>query len=80
MSKKDAAFTLGLSILMGVLWVAGEVVMGVWFAVPRAGHIFWFCLIVGVTLIASVWHAMVVDDSDRKDPKREKYEKKTRKK
>ncbi len=79
MTKKDALFTFGLTILMGVVWVLGEVVMGLWFAVPVGGHIFWFGLIVAVTLIVSVWHSMIDDESLRKTPREEKYERKTRK-
>lgn len=80
MSKKDFMFILGLTLLMGVLWVAGEVVMGLWIAVNRAGHIAYFVTIVAVTLGVSVWHSMKEDESDFRDPKREKYERKTKKK
>ncbi len=78
MTKKDAMFTFGISVLMGVIWVAGEVIMGLWLPIHTKGHIFWFALIVGLTLIISVWHAVITDESMRTDPKREKYEKKTR--
>lgn len=80
MNKKDFIFTLGLCILMGVLWVAGEVIMGLWIAVNTKGHIFWFAGIVIATLVISVWHSMKEDESDLKDPKRAKYERKTKKK
>lgn len=80
MSKKDLMFIFGLTLLMGVLWVAGEVVMGLWIAVSTAGHIAYFVAIVAVTLAVSVWHSMKEDESDLKDPKREKYERKTKKK
>ena len=30
MNKKDLKFTIGLTILMGVLWAIGELVMGLW--------------------------------------------------
>lgn len=80
MSKKDLMFIFGLTLLMGVLWVAGEVVMGLWIAVNTAGHIAYFVTIVVVTLGISVWHSMKEDESDLKDPKRAKYERKTKKK
>ena len=64
---------------MGVLWVLGEIVMGLWLAVNSKGHIFWFVAIVAVTLIVSVWHSMITDESDLEDPKRAKYERKTNK-
>ncbi|MCM1228674.1 MAG: hypothetical protein NC489_00925 [Ruminococcus flavefaciens] len=65
---------------MGVLWVAGEVVMGLWVAVNTAGHIAFFATVVVVTLVISVWHSMKEDESDLQDPKRAKYERKTKKK
>ncbi|MCM1133370.1 MAG: hypothetical protein NC340_07850 [Ruminococcus flavefaciens] len=80
MKKKDFIFTLGLCLLMGVLWVAGEVVMGLWVAVNTAGHIAFFATVVVVTLVISVWHSMKEDESDLQDPKRAKYERKTKKK
>ena len=33
MKKKDVTFTIGLTILMGVIWAVGELVMGLWLAV-----------------------------------------------
>ena len=57
----------------------GELVMGLWVAVVPRTHIFWFAFIVAVTLIVSVWHSMIEDKSDLKDPKREKYERKVSK-
>ena len=79
MKKKDITFIIGLTILMGVIWVLGEVVMGLWIAVYPWVHIVWIALIVVITLGISVWHSMIDDKSDLKDPKREKYERKTRK-
>lgn len=76
MKKKDLVFTFGLTLLMGILWVAGEVVMGLWIAAPSWVHILWFALIVAVSLVVSVWHMMVEDESGRRDRKREKYERK----
>ena len=35
MKKKDITFTIGLAILMGVIWGIGELVMGLWVAVPK---------------------------------------------
>lgn len=79
MKKKDLIFTLGLTLLTGVLWIAGEVVMGLWIAAPPIVHILWMVGIVAATLVISVWHSMLKDESDRVDPKLEKYERKTKK-
>lgn len=79
MKKKDIIFTLGLTIFMGILWMIGELVMGLWIAVIPVTHIFWFAGIVLVTLIVSVCHSMKEDESDRKDPKQEKYDRKVKK-
>lgn len=79
MNKKDLKFTIGLTILMGVLWAIGELVMGLWVAVVPKAHIFWLVLIVIITLGVSVWHSMIEDKSDLVDPKRAKYERKTTK-
>ena len=79
MKKKDFLFTFGLTLLMGVLWVTGEIIMGMWLAVPNWGHILWFVGIVIVTLVISVWHSFLEDESERKDPKLEKYERKVNK-
>lgn len=80
MSKKDLMFIFGLSLLMGVIWVVGEVVMGLWIPVSIGGHIAFFVAVVALTLIISVWHSLKNDESDLKDPKRAKYERKTKKK
>ncbi len=79
MNKKDLKFTIGLTILMGVLWAIGELVMGLWVAVMPKAHIFWLALIIIITLGVSVWHSMIEDKSDLVDPKRAKYERKTTK-
>ncbi|MDE6501964.1 MAG: hypothetical protein K2L10_07770 [Ruminococcus sp.] len=79
MKKKDIMFIIGLSILMGVVWILGEIVMGLWIAVVPKAHIFWFVLIVVLTLVISVWHSMLEDESDLEDPKRVKYERKVNK-
>lgn len=79
MNKKDLKFTIGLTILMGVLWAIGELVMGLWVAVVPKTHIFWLVLIIIITLVVSVWHSMIEDKSDLVDPKRAKYERKTTK-
>jgi fatty acid desaturase len=79
MKKKDLFFTFGLTLFMGILWIAGEVVMGLWLAVPAWGHIAWMAGIVVVTLIISVWHSLMEDESGRRDPKTEKYERKVNK-
>lgn len=79
MKKKDFTFILGLTILMGVLWIVGEIVMGLWIPVVPAVRLAWRIGIVVVTLIISVWHAMIEDESDKKTPHQKKYEKKTKK-
>lgn len=79
MKKKDVMFIMGLSILMGVIWIVGELVMGLWIAVVPKAHVVWFVLIVCLTLVISVWHSMLEDESDLEDPKRVKYERKVNK-
>lgn len=79
MNKKDLIFTFGLTLLMGVMWVVGEIIMNLWIAVSTTGHILWFIGIIVVTLVINVWHSMKDDESDRTDPKREKYKRKTKK-
>ena len=79
MKKKDFIFTIGLCMLMGVIWVVGELVMGLWIAVKPSAHIFWMIGIVVVTLAVNIWHSFKEDESDLTDPKREKYERKVQK-
>lgn len=80
MSKKDLIFTLGLTLLMGVIWIVGELIMGLWIAVIPSAHIFWLAGIVVVTLAVNIWHSMKEDESDRTDPKKAKYDRKIQKK
>ena len=80
MKKKDVVFTIGLTIFMGVLWMIGVLVMGLWIPVRPKAYLWWFIFIVVVTLIISVWHSMKEDQSDQSDPKRQKYLRKTSKK
>lgn len=79
MTKKDLMFTFGLCLFMGIIWVVGELVMGLWIAVIPSAHIFWLVGIVVVTLAVNIWHSMKEDESDVKDPKREKYDRKVNK-
>jgi len=79
MKKKDITFIIGLSIFMGVIWVVGEIIMGLWLAVKPGTHIIWFAVVVVITLGVSVWHSMINDNSDLEDPKRAKYERKVNK-
>ena len=79
MKKKDLVFTIGLCIFMGVLWIVGELVMGLWIAVVPKVHLWWLVGIVAVTLVISVWHSMIEDTSEQHDPKREKYRRKVNK-
>lgn len=76
MNKKDLIFTFGLCIFMGVIWGIGMLVMGLWIPVRPKVYIWWFVGIVVTTLVINVWHAMKEDESDLKDPKREKYQRK----
>ncbi len=80
MKKKDLIFTVGLCLLMSIIWISGELVMGLWIAVVPSAHKFWLIGIVAVTLVINVWHFMKEDESDKSDPKRAKYERKTKKK
>lgn len=79
MKKKDITFIIGLTIFMGVIWIVGELVMGLWIAVVPAVRMAWRIGIVVATLFISVWHAMLEDKSDKKTPHEEKYERKTKK-
>lgn len=79
MKKKDLVFTMGLTILMGVLWIVGEVVMGLWIPVVNAVHIIWLTAIIFVTLGISVWHSFIEDESYKKSSRQAKYERKTAK-
>lgn len=79
MSKKDILFTLGITLLMGVVWGLGELITGMWVPVKESFHIFWFGGVVLATLIISVWHSMKEDESDRTDPKKAKYDRKMKK-
>ncbi len=79
MKKKDFIFILGLTLFMAVLWISGELVMGLWIPVVPAVRIIWLVSIVVVTLGVSIWHVMIEDNSDKQDPKRAKYERKVQK-
>lgn len=76
MKKKDLIFTMGLTLLMGVIWMLGELVMGLWIAVIPSAHIFWIVGIVLVTLIINVWHTFKEDKSGEEDARKSKYERK----
>ena len=75
MNKKDLVFIFGLTLFMGVLWAVGEVITGIWIEVPSKFHIIWLVVIVAVTLVISVWHSVIEDESGLKDPKQERIEK-----
>ncbi len=64
---------------MSIVWMTGELVMGLWIPVTDNVHQIWLIFIAVVTLVVNVWHSMKKDESDRKDPKREKYERKVNK-
>lgn len=76
MKKKDFVFILGLTILMGVLWITGELVMGLVIPVRPWVYIAWRVGIVAVTLGISVWHSMIEDQSEKKTSRQAKYERK----
>ena len=80
MKKKDLVFIIGLTIIMGVLWMAGFLVMGLWIPVTVKAHRAWLIFIIVTTLTISVWHSMKEDESDLSDPRKEKYQRKTEKK
>ena len=79
MKGKDVLFIIGLTMLMGIVWVLGELVMGLWVAVVPRAHVFWTTGIIILTVIISVWHSMIEDESDRTDPKTAKYYRKIEK-
>lgn len=66
-------------MLMGILWVVGEVVMGLWVAVKPSVHIFWFVGVVGATLAINIWHMFKNDKADSENPKISKYKRKAEK-
>ena len=76
MKKKDVVFTIGLCIITGIMWMAGELVMGLWIPVRPKVHLWWLIGIVIFTLAVNIWHSFIEDESDKKDPRREKYERK----
>ena len=79
MKRKDTLFIIGLTMLMGIIWIVGELVMGLWIAVVPRAHVFWTTGIIILTVVISVWHSMLEDESDRTDPKKAKYYRKTEK-
>lgn len=76
MKKKDVVFTVGMCVFMGVLWMAGELVMGLYIPVRPKTHLWWLIFIVGFTLTVNIWHSLIEDNSDIRDKHREKYERK----
>ena len=64
---------------MGIIWVVGEVVNGPMDSGSSEGHVFWTCGNSILTVFISVWHSMIEDESDRTDPKKAKYYRKTEK-
>ena len=76
MKKKDVVFTVGMCVFMGVLWMAGELVMGLYIPVRPKVHLWWLIFIVGFTLAVNIWHSLIEDNSEMRDKRREKYERK----
>ena len=58
MKKKDIIFIIGLSIFMGVMWIAGELVMGLWIAVVPVVRLIWRIGIVAAALIKNASRSM----------------------
>ena len=79
MTKKDIVFTIGLTILMGIIWIVGELVMGLWLAVVPKVHIFWAVGVAVLTLSISVAHSMMEDKHNDEEDAPTKYERKVRK-
>ncbi|MCC8135510.1 MAG: hypothetical protein LIO40_02385, partial [Ruminococcus sp.] len=77
MKKKDFVFTLGLTLFMGILWIVGELVMGLWIAVVPAVRMAWRIAIIVLTVGISVWHSLIEDKSEKKYHSQDKYERKT---
>jgi len=80
MKKKELIFTFGLCLLMCLIWIAGELVMGLWLPVYPWVYIVWRVGIVVVTLGINIWHSLREDRSEEnKTPAQAKYERKTQK-
>ncbi|MBP3745853.1 MAG: hypothetical protein J6I47_00115 [Ruminococcus sp.] len=76
MKKKEIVFTIGLCIFMGVLWIIGELIMGLWIPVLPKTHLYWLIGIVAFTLIVNIWHGMKEDTSEPETPHNRKYDRK----
>lgn len=74
MKKNDFTFIIGLTLLAGIIWVVGELVMGMWIAVYWWVPVVWRILIVVGTLSVSVWHSFKYDD-DFNDSDNKKHKK-----
>lgn len=76
MKKKDIVFTIGLCIFMGVLWITGELIMGLWLPVVPKMHLYWLVGIVSFTLIVNIWHGMIEDEYEPESQRKTKYDRK----
>lgn len=74
MKKNDFTFIIGLTLLASIIWVVGELVMGMWIAVYWWVPVVWRILVVVGTLSVSVWHSFKYDE-DFKDSDDEKHKK-----
>lgn len=63
MKKHDFTFIIGLSILFAVIWIVGELIMGLWIAVYPWVPTVWRILIVVIALTISVWHSFKYDEN-----------------
>lgn len=63
MKKHDINFIIGLTIIAAVVWIAGELIMGIWIAVYNWVLIVWRILIIVGTLAVSVWHSFKYDEN-----------------
>lgn len=79
MKKKDIIFTMGLCLFMGILWMLGELVMGLWIPTYPWVRMAWRIGIIATALGINIWHSFLEDESHKKSRKEEKYQRKTNK-
>lgn len=75
MKKNDFTFIVGLTLLASVIWVIGEIIMGMWIAVYWWVPIVWRVLVVVGTLAVSVWHSFKYDEDFKNYDDDEKHKK-----
>lgn len=67
MKKKDFTFIIGLTLLFAVIWIVGELIMGIYIAVYSWVFIVWRVLIVVGCLSISIWHSFKDENFDDDD-------------